>query len=127
MNRGIIAALAVSVAALVVALGSQAAGQHPAPKGRPITTGLVLSTQVPIEVGHEGQAIAICPPGMVVTGGGVWNEEASTFVVSSYPVSSQDNGTYDAWIAVAENHHTDTAFLQARAICVRGTSSQLIR
>ena len=75
-----------------------------------------VGDQAQVGGGQIGHAIATCPPGTIVTGGGfAGRANGSLYIYNSSP---EDNG----WEVYAENTTGNTIPLNAYAVCLSGTS-----
>jgi hypothetical protein len=85
---------------------------------------------IPVAVNSQAVGFATCPAGMVVTGGGTFNDSAPTNtavqVSASDWTSSTVGGPPDTWFAVVNNTSgTTAANFVVEAICTHPTSVSL--
>jgi hypothetical protein len=87
-----------------------------------------LSGPSSVAPGEQAGADAVCPSGMSVTGGGLYNESEDTGVTlnASYPFDGDGMvGGFvpdDGWTAYVNNTSTETVSFAVYAICTSATS-----
>jgi hypothetical protein len=102
--------------------GLQGAKGDTGPPG-PVSLIYVASNTTPLPAGTIGYALAWCPAGMVVTGGGAFTDSSDPGVsVHSSFIATSDGTNPDQWVVAMNNASaTDTTF-DAEAMCAHPTS-----
>jgi hypothetical protein len=93
----------------------------------PVVLSYVNSGTRPLPAGKESVAVAVCPPGMVVTGGGGITAGSPSLTNTGTNISgsgwalSRDGGPPDEWWVSANNSSASDTTFSATAICARAT------
>lgn len=109
--------------------GAAGAAGAAGPPG-PVNLTYVSSAVIPVAANSQAVGFATCPAGMVVTGGGTFNDSAPTNTAVQVSSSDWDSSTIggppDTWFAVVNNTSATTAanFI-VEAICTHPTSVSL--
>lgn len=106
--------------------GPQGLAGKPGAQGPPgpVSLTYVSSADTPLPAGGRAEAVASCPAGMVVTGGGVFTDPIGPAAnVNNSSEASSDGTTPDQWFVAVSNTSTttDTTF-SAEAVCTQPTS-----
>jgi hypothetical protein len=102
--------------------GAAGAAGAQGPPG-PVSLTYVASADTPLPAGTQQFAVATCPAGMVVTGGGAFTASTNTAVnVNSSYVASSDGTTPDEWVAIMNNAGASATTFSAEAACTHPTS-----
>jgi Collagen triple helix repeat (20 copies) len=89
----------------------------------PVSLSYVSSADVPLPVGPAQTAVATCPPGMVVTGGGAFTASTDPGVtLNNSSEASSDGTTPDQWLVVMNNTSASATTFSAEAVCTQPTS-----
>jgi hypothetical protein len=93
----------------------------------PVVLAYAGSGTRPLPAGKESVAVAMCPPGMVVTGGGGITAGSPSFtntgvnISASAWASSREGGPPDEWWVAANNASASDTTFSATATCARAT------
>jgi hypothetical protein len=102
--------------------GLTGAKGDPGPPG-PVNLTYVSSVDTPLPAGAQANAVAQCPAGTVVTGGGAFTDSTSTAVtVNTSTIGSSDNATPDEWLVAMNNASASATTFSAQAVCAQPTS-----
>jgi hypothetical protein len=94
----------------------------PGPPG-PINLTYVSSADTPLPAGAQAVAVAQCPAGTVVTGGGAFTDSTDTAVsVNTSTIATSDGTTPDAWLIAMNNASASATTFSAQAVCTKPTT-----
>jgi hypothetical protein len=94
----------------------------PGPPG-PINLTYVSSADTPLPAGAQAVAVAQCPAGTVVTGGGAFTDSTNTAVsVNASTIGSSDGTAPDQWLVAMNNASASATTFSAQAVCTKPTS-----
>jgi hypothetical protein len=89
----------------------------------PVSLTYAFSADIALPAGTQGNAVATCPAGMVVTGGGAFTDSTDTAVsVNSSYIASSDGSSPDEWGVAMNNASASATTFSAEAICTHPTS-----
>jgi Collagen triple helix repeat (20 copies) len=102
--------------------GAAGAAGTPGPPG-PVSLTYATSADIALPAGTQKEAIATCPAGMVVTGGGAFADSLDTAVsVNSSFATTSDGTTPDQWAVEMNNASATATTFSAQAICTHPTT-----
>jgi hypothetical protein len=106
----------------VGAAGARGAQGIQGPPG-PVNLTYVASADIALPAGAQGVAVAQCPAGTVVTGGGAFTDSTDTAVnVNSSYISTSDGTAPDQWVVAMNNTSGSATTFSAEAVCTHPTS-----
>jgi hypothetical protein len=101
------------------------------PPGPAVVLTYVYSPPTALPAGTQRVAVAVCPPGMFVTGGGGITEGTPSFMNSGANISASgwastlETGPPDQWWVSANNESAGDTTFSAGAVCARATAAGL--
>lgn len=89
----------------------------------PVSLTYASSADIALPAGTQGNAVATCPAGMVVTGGGAFTDSTDSAVsVNSSYIATSNGSTPDQWAVAMNNASASATTFSAEAICTHPTS-----